>query len=330
MTFARILLKLWKLRVWVGIGAVLAVVAAVGSVATSKTTVYANATTQMLVDSPSSALANSGIDLSGYSARANVFARLMTSDQALQYMGKAAGIPGNLIDATGPLENNGSPIATHAPVAIKGNQNLPFPAIYKLSLVQNPDLPTVDVYAQAPTTAKAIALANGAVTGFANFVNQLEANNVPLSKRVQVRQLGPATGGMVDAGASKKIAVLAFFGVLGMWCVAVLFVSRLIGELRVAKHSGTDDLFTASAREFTGMPEREFSGMHEQEFDGVDAATAGSGLEHELQKARSGGRNHAGKQSRGDYPNQRISDPGESLFPDDLDKNVREEVGLRS
>ena len=209
MTLARILLKLWKLRLWVGIGVVLAVVAAVGSVATSHSTVYANASTQMLVDSPASALANAGADLTGYSARANVFARLMTSDEALRYIGQAAGIPGNLIDANGPVEINGSPTATHAPVAIKGGKNLPFPAIYKLSFVQNPDLPTVDVYAQAPTTAQAIALANGAVTGFANFVNQLDGNNVPLGKRIEVRQLGAATGGMVDPGASKKIAVLA-------------------------------------------------------------------------------------------------------------------------
>ena len=242
LTTARILLKLWKLRLWVGIGAVLALVAAVGSVATSKTTVYATASTQMLVDSPSSALANAATDISGYNARANVYARLMTSAEALRYIGQAAGIPGNLINANGPLETNGSPTATHAPVEIVGGKDLPYPAIYKLSFVQNPDLPTVDVYAEAPTTAKAIALANGAVTGFANFVNQLDANNVPLVKRIQVRQLGGATGGIVDAGASKKIAVLAFLGILAVWCVLVLWVSRLRAELRAARQAGDDEL----------------------------------------------------------------------------------------
>src|SRR5450755_4058963 len=80
MTLARILLKLWMLRLWVGVGVVLGVVAAVGSVTMSHPTVYANASTQMLVDSPSpSALANAGADMAGYAARANVFARLMTS-----------------------------------------------------------------------------------------------------------------------------------------------------------------------------------------------------------------------------------------------------------
>ena len=110
--------------------------------------------------------------MAGYITRANVFARLMTSDEALRYIGQAAGIPGNLIDANGPVETNGSPVASHAPVQIRNGKDLPGPATYKLSFVQNPDLPTVDVYAEAPTTAKAIALANGAVTGFANFIRQ--------------------------------------------------------------------------------------------------------------------------------------------------------------
>ena len=243
MTLARVLLNLWKLRLWVAIGAVLAVVAAVGSVATSHSTVYANASTQMLVDSPASALANAGADITGYSARANVFARLMTSAEALRYIGQAAGIPGNRIDANGPVETNGSATASHAPGEIKGGKSLPFPAIYKLSFVQNPDLPTVDVYAQAPTTAQAISLANGAVTGFANFINQLDGNNVPLGKRIEVRQLGGATGGVVDPGASKKIAVLIFVAVLAMWCGAVLFVSRLRAQVRAAKFDGPDDPF---------------------------------------------------------------------------------------
>src|SRR5215471_3935662 len=108
MTLARTLMKLWKLRFWLIPGVVLAIVAAGASVATSSSTVYATASTQMLVDSPASTLANAQSDMTGYIARAGVFARLMTSDEALSYIGQASGIPGNLIDANGPLEVNGS------------------------------------------------------------------------------------------------------------------------------------------------------------------------------------------------------------------------------
>ena len=145
MTFAKTLLRLWSLRLWVGIGLIVGAVAAVGSVAMSHSTVYATASTQMLVDSPDSALSNANTLLDGYVARAGVFARMMTSDEALEYIGKAAGINGQLIEATGPIEINGSPAATHDPVALLNGQALPASKTYKLTLVQNPSLPTVDV-----------------------------------------------------------------------------------------------------------------------------------------------------------------------------------------
>jgi hypothetical protein len=245
VTFAKILLKLWTKKIWVAIGGIVAVVAAVGSMSMSHSTVYASASTQMLVDSPQSALANAGVDLSGYLARANVFARLMTSAEALQYVGHAAGIPGSVIQATGPVEVNGSPVATHIPTSATGG---PAPAnapAYKLNFVQNPDLPTVDVYAEAPTTQKAIALANGAVTGFSAFISHVEDGAaVPAGKRIVIRELGAPVGGMVDAAASKKIAAMVFVLVLVLWCGVVLYVSRLRAQIRAAKAAGDDDEFT--------------------------------------------------------------------------------------
>ena len=342
MTTAKILLKLWKLRLWVGIGAVFALVAAVGSVATSHSTVYATASTQMLVDSPASAIANADVDLTGYAARANVYARLMTSDEALRYIGQAAGIPGNLIDANGPLEVNGSPTATHAPVQIVGGKNVPYPAIYKLSFVQNPDLPTVDVFAEAPTTAKAIALANGAVTGFANFVNHSDAANVPAARRVEVRQLGGATGGIVDAGASKKIAVLAFFGILAVWCLLVLWVSRLRAELRAAKQADSDDLLVTHAHDLSpGVEPEGFSPAAEPARSSAtpepepqrarsDAPGAHANpLTLALREARTAAAPDAGWQSRADHHDQDNSSADESNGWNRHEEDIRREVGLR-
>ena len=241
MTLPMTLLRLWSLRLWVGLGVLVGGVAAFGSVAISHSAVYATASTQMLVDSPNSALTNASVLMEGYIARANVFARLMTSDEALQYIGKAAGINGNFIEANGPIEINGSATATHAPTAIQGGKDVQAAKIYKLSFVQNPSLPTVDVYANAPTTAQAIALANGAVTGFATFVNLLNASKVSQSERIEIRQLGQATGGIVDPSTSKSIAVLVFLIVFAIWCWFVLFVSRLRANLRAAKGGRSDE-----------------------------------------------------------------------------------------
>lgn len=256
MTLARILVKLWALRIWVAVGLLPAGVAAVGSVTMTHSTVYSIASTQMLVDSPSAGLASGGPDnaetaMTGLASQASVFARLMTSAAALQYIGQAAGIPGSEIAATGPFETNGSAAASHTPTEIKDGKDLPFPSIYSLSLVQNPDLPTVDVYAQAPTTAQAIALANGAVTGFAKFVASLDGNEVPASQNIAIRQLGAATGGAVDPSATKEMALLIFVGIFVAWCGLVLFVSRLRAQLRAAKASGGEEPLAFPAEPFT-------------------------------------------------------------------------------
>jgi hypothetical protein len=339
VTTAKILLKLWKLRLWVAIGAVVALVAAVGSLKTTHSKVYAAASTQMLVDAPSSAIANSNLDLTGFAARASVYARLMTTDEAMQYIGQAAGIPGNLIDANGPLEVNGSPTSTHAPVQTIGGKDAPYPAIYKLAFVQNPDLPTIDVYAQAPTTAQAIALANGAVTGFSKFVDHFQAATVPAANRVEVRSLGGATGGIVDAAASKKIAVLAFLGVLAAWCVLLLWVSRVRADLRAAKEASGDDLEHADDLRPGPEPERvplapepeRLSPAAERKLSWADAPAAARAnpLKLALREARTARAEDAEWQPGADQRDQPSSGAGENHTSDGAEDALRREVGLR-
>lgn len=242
MTLAKLLLRLWKLRLLVVLGGVLAIAAAGASIKLAKSPVYSAATTEMLIDSPTSVLGNADIDLSGYVTRADVFARLITSDEALRYVGQASGIPGHLIDATGPVEINGSPQAAHAPTATLGGPPLPATPEYKLDLTQNPQLPTIDVYATAPTTKEAVALANGAVTGFGKFVSRVETRaSVTPSARIILRQLGGATGGVVDPAASKSKAAIIFLFVFALWCGLLLFVTSLWSQVRAERSRLPDD-----------------------------------------------------------------------------------------
>lgn len=234
MQLAKTLLKIWALRVWIAVGAVLSVAAAVVSMSTLHAKVYSTASTQMVVDASRSALGDARVDLTPYTTRAFVFARLMTTSQALQYIGHAANIPGNLIAASGPTELAG-PQATHTPAAAQGVQLTSSPARYTLNFLQNPALPTVDVYAEAPTTKQAIALANGAVTGFAAYINYLDnQSSVPAGQRIVIRQAGSATGGVVDPGAGAALAAIIFVVVLALWCALVLFVTNLRAHLRLA------------------------------------------------------------------------------------------------
>jgi hypothetical protein len=219
MELAQALTLLWRRKIWVALGIVVALGAAVASVKMLKKQVYSTAATQMVVDSAKSPLGNSGASLVPFVARASVYADLMTSPSALAAIGQASGIPGTEIAATGP--SNTAATGPAPPSAA------PIVTPYKLFLDQDPTLPTVDIYAQAPTTQQAIALANGAVTGFANYLASLESQTaISTNQRVEIRQLGKAVGGVVDPGSNKKIAAIIFVMVLLIWCAIILLVQR--------------------------------------------------------------------------------------------------------
>ncbi len=230
---AKTLLRLWNLKLWVALGLVVSIAAGVVGMKALRKEVFAAATTQLLVDSPNSALSNANANLAGYAAHSQVFAQLMTSDQALTYVGKAAGIPGNLIEAVGPVQVNGSPQSIRMPTVAPGEPSPTGKPQYVLNLTQNPELPTIEVYAEAPTVKQAIALANGAGAGLSAFIANEEANSsTALANRVAVRQLGPATGGMVDPGAGHSIAAIIFLATFVIWCALLLWITRLTAQLR--------------------------------------------------------------------------------------------------
>jgi hypothetical protein len=239
MELALAVLRLWEHRVWLAIGVAVAVAVGIAALSTFKTTVYSSASTQMVVDAPKSALGNTQASLIPFTNRAVVFARLMVSPQALTYIGQQAGIPGNEIDAQGPAEI-GAPQATHQPTAVDGGKLESPPDKFVLRLDQNPELPTVDVYSQAPTTSKAIALANGAVTGFAKYLVALDnQTGVAAKHRITIRQLGAAQGGVVNSGTSRALAALLGLIVFTLWCVGILFLTRLRDNLRAPRPGGS-------------------------------------------------------------------------------------------
>lgn len=235
MELALALLRLWERRIWVAVGAVLALAAAVAGMSAFKSTVYSAASTQMVVDAPKSALGNLQTSLLPYTNRAVVFARLMVSPEALTYIGQAAGVPGNEIAAEGPAEI-GAPQAIHSPSIVKDGKLVVPKSQFILRFDQNPQLPTVDIYSQAPTTRQAIMLANGAVTGFTRYLDLIDREtDVPDQQRVQIRQLGSAQGGEVNPSSGKMLAVLLGIMLFVVWCFGVLFASRLRANLRASR-----------------------------------------------------------------------------------------------
>ena len=233
MTFIAILKELWKRRILVGIAVLVAVVAAVLSIAnvslippsvSKRSSVEAKASNALLVDSARSPLAGSRRDITGLVVRAAVFARLMSSGDVVERMAKEAGIPKAEIDVTGPV-----PLPGEAPGITEGSETLP----YGLDFTSVPEQPIVSIATRAPTVAAARALAAAAPEALRDLIQEVQQRqDTPPSERVELRKLGPPQAGLVDGGPSAKIAVAVFFAVLLLELGLILGLPRLVASWR--------------------------------------------------------------------------------------------------
>jgi hypothetical protein len=251
MELARTLKTLWIRRRLVALGALIAAFAAMLSVysvglfppsLTSRTNVFATASTQLLVDAPDSAFADLENDLTPLETRASVFARFLASPVALQLIAKEAKVPVSSIEAEGPYDIN-LPVIQQEPTAgQRSSQIIGEGALYRLRFENNPVLPVVSVFAQAPTEAEAIGLANAAPRALRSYIDRIQAEqDTPEGRRVTIRKLGDATGGVVNAGANVQIAALVFIVVFGGWCMLLVPAQTLARGWREANPYGDVD-----------------------------------------------------------------------------------------
>ena len=245
---ARTLKILWRRRRLVALGAVIAAIAATLSVATvsffppgltSRTNVFATASSQILVDTPDSSFADLSYELEPLEVRAGVFARFMANPAATDLIAQQSGIPAGEIEAQGPYEQN-LPLNEQEPTAGKrSTQIIGNGALYRLRFENNPDLPIISVFAQAPTEKEALALAEAAPAALRVYVERLqERQHTPRKNRVEIRPLGHATGGVVNAGANTEIAILVFFVVFALWCILLIPANTIA---RGWRDDGDDD-----------------------------------------------------------------------------------------
>jgi hypothetical protein len=249
MEVARALKALWKRRRLVAVGAVIALIAAILSAftvgifppsLTPRTNTFATASTQILVDTPNSAFANLEEEVEPLNTRAAVFSRFLASPLAISLIAREAGLPADSIEGQGPYEQN-LPVFEQEPTAEKrSSEIIGERALYRLRFENNPDLPIVTVFAQAPTADEAHRLADAAPEALSSYINRIqEAQKTPAKRRVVVHQLGDATGGVVNGGANAQIAALVFFVVLVLWCLMLIPAHTIARGWR--SHDDDDD-----------------------------------------------------------------------------------------
>lgn len=275
MELARTLKTLWIRRRLVALGAVIAAIAALLSVysiglfppsLSSRTNVFATASTQLLVDTPDSAFADLANDLTPLETRASVFARFLASPAALELIAREADVPLSSIEAQGPYDIN-LPVIQQEPTAgQRSSQIIGEGALYRLRFENNPVLPIVSIFAQAPTKAEAVALADAAPRALRVYINGIQAQqDTPDDRRVVIRKLGDAEGGVVNEGANLQIALLVFIVVLGGWCMLLIPAQTLARGWREADiYGGDPNGGPAGPREYGPQGGFGYPGEHEQ------------------------------------------------------------------
>lgn len=234
MNFIYFLRELWQRRLAVilaAAGAAVLAVLVVYNVSVSppalskRDHVEARGSIEILVDSAKSPIADVGRNLEPLTARAGVFARYIAGGNVIAQIAEATGIPAKQIEVAGPAPLPGEAVGvTAAPAKL-----LP----YGIEIVQRDALPIVNVETRAPTVSEARDLAAaspGAIRGIVTGIQ--EEQQIPTSKRVTFRVLGPAQADLATEALGLKAAVGIFIVLFALGILLILGLPRLIDAWR--------------------------------------------------------------------------------------------------
>jgi hypothetical protein len=191
----------------------------------------ASASTRVLVDTPRSTVIDLRQDtysFTGLTNRALLLGNVMASLPVRGYIARRAGVPAEAIRVAPPLTPEQPRAIADSAHQPKTSDILKSPEEYRLSIQANPTVPVLDIYAEAPDDATAGRLANGAVSGLRDYLGALAAErSTPVRDRVELTQLGRASGKTIDSGARIQISILVFVFVFALASAAVLFIARV-------------------------------------------------------------------------------------------------------
>ena len=114
-----------------------------------------------------------------------------------EYIARRADIPAEAMRVSTPLTPD-FPRALAAAPATRSTRatSCARPNQYRLSIQANPTVPILDVYAQAPSAKAAEKLANAAVDGLRDYLDDVAATRAStVGQQAQLTQLGRAHGG---------------------------------------------------------------------------------------------------------------------------------------
>jgi hypothetical protein len=239
--------SLWQLRRWVAGCAVFALVAAVWSVAhvslapprlTSRSLEMATASTQVIVDTPKSALVDTRQDANGLTAltnRALLLGNVLASPRVRADIARRAHVPFDRIQVIPPLTPTQPRVLAESGNERHSTDILKLNGAYRLYVKANPTVPFLEIYAQTPTAQSAAAIANAAIGGIQSYLVELaRSTGTPVNEQIRLAQLGRAEGTVINKGIRWQVAGLAFALAFAVSCATVMWFARVREGWRLA------------------------------------------------------------------------------------------------
>lgn len=274
MAFVDTIRQLWQRKGLVAIVFAVSVLAAIltaYSVSLSppglhkRTLQVSAASSQILVDSPKSTLVSGGSPetFNALATRAKIYGQYLSSLEARRQIARLVGVPPQTISTAGPFSpETGQNSYENQPSGERANELLKEGAVNRLVFSAQEGVPILSVSAQAPTTDRAIALANASFRVLTDYVHSLEADDKPVSDGVTLRELGTPQGGTLGSSNGKILMALAFLAVFALGCAAILMVPGFVRRWRAL-----DDVDRAHAAGAYPQPVNGAAGAQPQGYD---------------------------------------------------------------
>ena len=205
----------------------------------------ASATSEVLVDTPLSTavdLRQGSTDIEAMTKRATLLGNVIATPPVVEFIAKRAGVDPSQIIAQAPLTAD-----FPRPVAEPGQERssrdlLKIREEYRINVQVDPSVPVLRIISQAPSAKGADVLANAAVDGLQDYLDDVASTQGTEPKdRVRLEPLGRAQGSVINAGVRVQLSLVAFFVVFGLSAAAAVFLSRVRLGWRQAREEEDDD-----------------------------------------------------------------------------------------
>jgi hypothetical protein len=198
----------------------------------------AGAVAQAGVELPDASIVQAGViadKLQSLTLRAVLLAELTSTPPVVTQIAQQAGVAQSELSISTSFVQNIPEQLLGPDLEVRANQIIDLRAPFQINIQPDPNIPRLEIYAQAPTLAQAEHLADSVVPGVRAYLRSYAlSHGADPANQVRVQQLGPALGTVLNSSARFEIFGLTFLIVFGFSAALLLLLVRTRRGWRLA------------------------------------------------------------------------------------------------